>query len=88
MMEEDAMSREAIEAVLDKFRPHFRGDGSDLLLGPIDPSGVVEVQIPIFPQTCVECLLPEDMIAKVLDKEIRSVLPELARVDVRLVKTY
>jgi len=28
------------------------------------------------------------MIAKVLDKEIRMVLPELSRVDVRLMRTY
>jgi len=47
------MTREAIEAVLDKFRPHFHGDGSDLLLGSIE-SGVVEVQIPIRPETWVE----------------------------------
>jgi hypothetical protein len=46
------------------------------------------VQIPIYPETCVACLLPEEMIAKVLDKEIRSVLPGMARVDVRLVKMY
>jgi len=49
---------------------------------------VVEVQIPIRPETWVECLLPEEMIAKVLDKEIRMVLPELSRVDVRLMRTY
>jgi hypothetical protein len=36
----------------------------------------------------VECLLPEEMIARVMDKEIRMVLPELSRVDVRLVRTY
>lgn len=82
------MMREAIETVLEKFRPHFKGDGSDLVLGSIDPSGVVEVQIPIYPETCAECLLPEEMIAKVLDKEIRSIHPELVRVDIRLVKMY
>jgi hypothetical protein len=35
----------------------------------------------------VECLLPGEMIAKVLDKEIRMVVPELSRVDVRLART-
>lgn len=82
------MTRETIEAVLEKFRPHFRGDGSDLVLGSIEPSGVVEVQIPIHPETCVECLLPQDMIAKVLDNEIRAIAPDLLRVEVRMVKTY
>ena len=82
------MTRESIEAVLEKFRPHFRGDGSDLLLGSIDATGVVEVQIPIRPETCVECLLPQDMIAKVLDNEIRAIAPDLVRIDIRMVKTY
>ena len=72
------MTREAIEAVLEKFRPHFRGDGSDLLLGSIDTTGVVEVQ----------CLLPQDMIDKVLDNEIRAIAPELVRVEIRMLKTY
>ena len=81
------MTPDVVEAVLEKFRPHFKGDGSDLLLGSIDPSGVVEVQIPIYAETCVECLLPQDMIAKVLDNEIRAVAPDLLRVDVRIVKS-
>jgi Fe-S cluster biogenesis protein NfuA len=80
------MTPDVVEAVLEKFRPHFKGDGSDLLLGSIDPSGVVEIQIPIYAETCVECLLPQDMIAKVLDNEIRAVAPDLLRVDVRIVK--
>lgn len=41
------MMREAIETALEKFRPQFKGDGSDLVLGSIDPRGVVEVQIPL-----------------------------------------
>jgi hypothetical protein len=71
------MTPDVVEAVLEKFRPHFKGDGSDLLL----------VQIPIYAETCVECLLPQDMIAKVLDNAIRAVAPDLLRVDVRIVKS-
>ena len=56
------MTRETIEAVLEKFRPHFKGDGSDLL--------------------------PQDMIAKVLDNEIRAIASDLLRVEVRMIKTY
>ena len=78
--------REALEAVLDKFRPGYRADGSDLFLGSVDPAGVVEVRIPIRPETCVECLLPEDLVANILQREFQAVVPDVARVEIRLFK--
>ena len=47
---------------------------------------MVEVRIPIRPETCVECLLPEDLVATILKREFGEVMPEIARVDVRLFK--
>ena len=77
------------------------GFGCDLLLdlaseavgmrnADLDPSlgsaGVVEVRIPIRPETCVECLLPEDLVATILKREFEAVMPEVVRVDIRLFK--
>ncbi|MGH7731165.1 MAG: hypothetical protein ACRENJ_07945 [Candidatus Eiseniibacteriota bacterium] len=78
--------REALEAVLEKFRPGYQADGSDIFLGAVDPVGTVEVRIPIRPETCVECLLPEDLVATILKREFATVMPDLVRVDVRLFK--
>ena len=78
--------REALEAVLEKFRPGYQADGSDIFLGTIDPSGTVEVRIAIRPETCVECLLPEDLVATILKREFSAVAPEVAGVNIRLFK--
>jgi hypothetical protein len=78
--------REALEEVIKKFRPGYQADGSDIFLGAVDPAGVVEVRIPIRPETCVECLLPEDLMATILQREFSAVVPEVSRVDIRLFK--
>lgn len=78
--------REALEAVLEKFRPGYQADGSDILLGAVDPAGTVEVRIAIRPETCVECLLPEDLVATILKREFSAVVPEVAAVNIRLFK--
>jgi hypothetical protein len=75
--------REALEAVLEKFRPGFQADGSDIFLGEVDPAGAVEVRIPIRPETCVECLLPEDLMGPILKREFQTVMPDIVRVDIR-----
>ena len=77
---------EALEEVLKKFRPGYQADGSDIFLGTVDPAGVVEVRIPIRPETCVECLLPEDLVATILQREFAAVMPDVTRVDIRLFK--
>jgi len=78
--------REALETVLEKFRPGYQADGSDIFLGAIDPSGNVEVRIAIRPETCVECLLPEDLVATILTREFSAVAPEVTGVNIRLFK--
>jgi len=78
--------REALETVLEKFRPGYQADGSDIFLGAIDPSGNVEVRIAIRPETCVECLLPEDLVATILTREFSAVAPQVTGVNIRLFK--
>ena len=78
--------REALEAVLEKFRPGYQADGSDILLGAVEPGGTVEVRIAIRPETCVECLLPEDLVATILKREFSAVAPEVTEVTIRLFK--
>jgi Fe-S cluster biogenesis protein NfuA len=82
--QEDAM-REALETVLEKFRPGYQADGSDIFLGSVD-AGTVEVRIAIRPETCVECLLPEDLVATILTREFSAVAPEVTGVNIRLFK--
>jgi len=77
---------EAREAVLERFRPGYQADGSDIFLGAIDPGGNVEVRIAIRPETCVECLLPEDLVETILKREFSAVAPEVTGVNIRLFK--
>jgi hypothetical protein len=46
----------------------------------------VEVRVAIRPETCVECLLPEDLVATILTREFSAVAPEVTGVNVRLFK--
>jgi hypothetical protein len=78
--------REALEGVLEKFRPGYQADGSDIFLGEVDPAGIVEVRVPIRPETCVECLLPDDLVQAVLGREFKAVMPNFVRVDVHFFK--
>ncbi|MBI2320786.1 MAG: NifU family protein [Chloroflexi bacterium] len=64
--------RDTIEAVLEKFRPGMQADGADLALGSIAEDGSVDVRLIIGPETCLECLLPDDDFARMLEFTFRD----------------
>lgn len=64
--------RDKIEAVLDKFRPGMQADGADLALGDISTDGTVDIRLIIGPETCLECLLPDEDFARMLEFTFRD----------------
>jgi Fe-S cluster biogenesis protein NfuA len=74
--------KEALEKVLDKFRPGFQADGADVVIAGIDPSGLVDVHLLIDDKTCMECLLPDDMLGQMLAQAMRSSVADVTKVNV------
>lgn len=64
--------REKIEAVIEKFRPGMQADGADLALGSIGEDGTVDVRLIVGPETCMECLLPDEDFARMLEFTMRD----------------
>ena len=74
--------REQLERVIEDFRPGFHADGMDLAVGTIDPAGVVQVKVLLGPEACLECLIPEDLMADMFRAAMGDVMPSLTRVDI------
>lgn len=74
--------RDALEKIIDGFRPGFQADGMDVTVGRIDPAGVIEVKILMGPNACEECLIPENLMADMFKAAMRDVMPALERVDI------
>lgn len=74
--------REQLDRVIEEFRPGFRADGMDVAIGAVDPTGVVQLKVLLGPDACLECLIPEDMLADMFRAAMRDVMPNLTRVDI------
>jgi hypothetical protein len=62
---------EALESVLDQFRPGF------------DVDGVVIVRIDHRPDACEECLIPDDMLGPMLKSAMQRVAPAVLHVELK-----
>jgi Fe-S cluster biogenesis protein NfuA len=69
--------RGRIEQVLDRVRPHLRGDGADVEL--IDVKGEV-VQLR-FVGECIGCPMSKMILIAGLEQALREALPQILRVD-------
>jgi Fe-S cluster biogenesis protein NfuA len=74
--------REHLEKIVEEFRPGFQADGMDLVVGRIDPAGVIELKVLMGPAACEECLMPADMMADMFKAAMRDVVPNLSGVEV------
>lgn len=66
------MQESAVEAALELLRPGLGSDGFELRLGSIDPDGSVQVILEARPDACLDCLVPEDMMVRILENAIRQ----------------
>jgi hypothetical protein len=61
-----------IEEALDALRPGLAADGFALKLGAVDPGGSVKVILEAGPEACLDCLVPEEMMVRILEDAIRG----------------
>jgi Fe-S cluster biogenesis protein NfuA len=74
---------EALESVLDQFRPGFDADGFDVTVDSVGPDGVVIVRINHRPDACEECLIPDDMLGPMLESAMQRVAPAVLHVELK-----
>lgn len=82
---EDAR-REKVEGSINKYRPGILAGGADLVVGELLDDAVT-VHLVIGPQTCRECLIPDDILQEILTTSIKEDVPDVVRVELRVVST-
>ena len=75
--------RDALDSVLNQFRPGFDADGFDVTVDSVGDDGVVVVRIGHRPDACEECLIPDDMLGPMLRTAMQRVAPAVQRVDLK-----
>jgi Fe-S cluster biogenesis protein NfuA len=75
--------KEALDAVLDQFRPGFDADGFDVTVDSVGPDGVVIVRIGHRPDACEECLIPDDMLGPMLMAAMQRAAPAVVQVELK-----
>lgn len=66
------MQENVIDEALDSLRPGLEADGFSLRLGDARQQGTVRVILEAGPESCLDCLVPEDMMVSVLENAIRE----------------
>ncbi len=74
--------RDQLERVIAEFRPGFQADGMDVAVGTIDSAGEVQIKVLLGPDACIECLIPEDLMADMFKAAMRDVMPNLTRINI------
>jgi Fe-S cluster biogenesis protein NfuA len=69
-----------IDAAIDELRGALDGDGFDLRLGSVEPDGVVRVILEARPGACLDCLVQDEVLLRILDDSIRKKSPDVRQV--------
>ena len=72
------ITREAVGQVLEPLAEGFRADGADLAVEEASEEQVT-VRLVVSPATCHECIMPAEVITRVLESAVREKFPELER---------
>ena len=75
--------RDALDSVLNQFRPGFDADGFDVNVDSVGPDGVVIVRIRHHPDACEECLIPDDTLGPMLKSAMQRVAPDVVQVELK-----
>ena len=76
------MKDNLVEEALDMLRPGLAEDGFSLKLGTVDPGGSVKVILEAGPDSCLDCLVPEEMMVRILEDAIREKDASLDHVEI------
>jgi Fe-S cluster biogenesis protein NfuA len=78
--EDPRMENAAVETALDNVRPALDADGFDLKLGSVGSDGAVEIVLEARADACLECLVPDQMLVKIIETAIREQDPGVGQV--------
>jgi hypothetical protein len=72
------VTRDSVNVVLEPLREGFQADGADLAIEEATDA-LVQVRLLVSDQTCLDCIMPADVITRVLETTIRENFPGLGR---------
>jgi hypothetical protein len=69
---------ESVNSALEPLREGFQADGADLAVEAASEE-VVRVRLVTTEETCLECIMPAEVITRVLESSLRETFPALGR---------
>jgi Fe-S cluster biogenesis protein NfuA len=73
--------RDQAEQALATLRPAFKADGADLVISDVQGARVV-VDLVFTPETCLECIVPNDILVAIVAGAIKDAVPGVDDVQV------
>ena len=75
------IARSDVDEALDEVRPLVQADGADLVLGAVDADeGQVVVRLDLEQVSCLECVLPPDLLQSMISDAMLRRVPGLSGV--------
>lgn len=75
------MNRTTIAEALETLRPSLDADGFELELVSTADDGSIGVVLRARPDACLDCLVPEETMVKIIERAVQERDPEVRRVD-------
>ena len=73
-----AITIESVNTALGPLREGFQADGADLAVDEASES-LVRVRLVVTPKTCMECIVPSDILTAIVENVIRESFPDAGR---------
>ena len=70
---------ESARQAVEQLREGFQADGADLELKSLE-DGVARVRLVVTDETCLECIVPGEILQTVLETSLRQSVPDLRAV--------
>ena len=70
---------ESARQAVEQLREGFQADGADLELESLE-DGVARVRLVVTDETCLECIVPGEILQTVLETSLRQSVPDLRAV--------
>jgi Fe-S cluster biogenesis protein NfuA len=74
------MNEDVVREAVASLRPSLGADGFDLSVAAVTDTGTVEVILTAGADACLDCLVPDDTLAAILDRIVREREPGLERI--------
>lgn len=77
---DDLATHSRVEQAIERVRPTMQADGFDLTLQEVNQEGAAHVILKATKEACLDCLVPDEMLVGILEREIRSEEPAVSKV--------